>query len=710
MSQQFSSRSVRVIRFGLFEVNLETGELRKEGVLTKIQDRPLEILTILLEDPGRVVTREEFRQRLWPADTFVDFDHSLNVSINKLRQALGDAADNPRFVATVGRRGYRFIAPAQEQHPRHAVSAPGGTSADPNATPEKPAPGRRGILKIGFGAGLALALLIVALASISGLRALPQVKDIVQLTHKGNVFRNQLLTDGPRLYFREGIENQGTLQQMPVEGGESSSIPGIRSDLILGDLFSRSSALLLVDREKSEDSLWVVSLAGNSVRHIGKMKADSASWSPDGRRVAYTSGREVYVANSDGNAAVKLATVPQVASCVRWSPDGARLRFVVDDPRPQQSSLWEVGSDGRGLGPVLPDWMDSPREGCGNWTADGRYFFFESAHENNPDVWTIREKGRWFGSKNPQPVRLTSGPLSFSFPTPSHDGSQLFVIGEQRRGELTRYKEDSKQFEPFLGGISAVDVQFSHDGKWFAYVTFPERTLWRSRADGSERLQLTTPPTRAFLPQWSPDDQWIVFHAFSKANQPWKIYLVSPAGSSPELLVPDPDSQESGATWGPDGKQVVYTYNRVSTVPSSASLEIRVLDLETKHVSTLPGSPGLYAPQWSPDGHYVAALAQRDYLVLFDTATKEWKTLLELGVGYPTWSRDGQYVYCNTLWRPNPALIRVAVKSGRMEAFPVNFSAAGTYGAWSGLTPDGSFLFLRDRGSRDIYSLDVKLP
>ena len=104
----------RVIRFGLFEVNLEIRELRKEGLLIRLQDRPLEILSILVEDSGRVVTREEFRQRLWPADTFVDFDHSLNVSINKLRQALGDAADNPRFVVTVGRRGYRFIAPVEE--------------------------------------------------------------------------------------------------------------------------------------------------------------------------------------------------------------------------------------------------------------------------------------------------------------------------------------------------------------------------------------------------------------------------------------------------------------------------------------------------------------------------------------------------------------------------------------------------------------------
>jgi DNA-binding winged helix-turn-helix (wHTH) protein/tetratricopeptide (TPR) repeat protein len=105
------SRSPRVIRFGLYEADLAAGELRKDGSRVKLQERPFESLKILLERPGEVVTREEFRERLWPADTFVDFDHSLNASINKLRQALNDEADNPRFVATVGRRGYRFIAP-----------------------------------------------------------------------------------------------------------------------------------------------------------------------------------------------------------------------------------------------------------------------------------------------------------------------------------------------------------------------------------------------------------------------------------------------------------------------------------------------------------------------------------------------------------------------------------------------------------------------
>ena len=696
----------RVIRFGLFEVNLEIRELRKEGLLIRLQDRPLEILSILVEDSGRVVTREEFRQRLWPADTFVDFDHSLNVSINKLRQALGDAADNPRFVATVGRRGYRFIAPVEELDKTQPI--PEETTEIPNRIQGNAVPKRSGIVLIGISVGLSLAVVTALLVSLSKFRP-PQVKRLVQISHAGTVFRSQLLTDGPRLYFRAGVEGQMAFEQVSVEGGDSSPLTGIRSNLIMEDLFPRTSEFLLRDGNEPR-SLWVESLVSNTARRVGEIKASSAAWSPDGTHMAYIDTLSVYVAASDGSDVRKLVTLPRDAFCLRWSPDGTRLRFVVDDPRPQQNSLWEVESDGRGLRPLLPGWSDSPREGCGDWTPDGRYFFFESAHEGSRDIWAIREKSGLLGAKSSRPIRLTSGPLSFFSPTPSREGSQLFVVGEQRRGELTRYDENSKQFEPFLEGISANDLQFSHDGKWIVYVTYPDRMLWRSRADGSERLQLTTSPMRAFMPIWSPDDQRVLFHGISKPNRPWKIYLISPGGGAPEILIPDPDSQETGGTWSPEGTAVVFAYNKISTSPSPGSMEIRILDLKNKLISTLPGSEGLYSPQWSPDGHYVAALAQGDYLVLFDTRTQKWATLLALGVGYPTWSRDGQYIYCNTLWRKDSALIRVTLKNGQVETFPVNFVAAGTYGGWSGLTPDGSFLLLRDRGSRDIYALDLNLP
>src|SRR5258708_38410163 len=102
--------SLSILRFGMFEVDVRAGELRKQGVRIKLQEQPFHVLTVLLQRPDEVVTREELRSQNWPADTFVDFDNSLNTAINKLREALGDSADSPRFIETLPRRGYRFIA------------------------------------------------------------------------------------------------------------------------------------------------------------------------------------------------------------------------------------------------------------------------------------------------------------------------------------------------------------------------------------------------------------------------------------------------------------------------------------------------------------------------------------------------------------------------------------------------------------------------
>ena len=114
----------RIVRFGVFELDLSAGELRKSGARLRLQGQPLQVLILLLERAGEVVTREELQQKLWAGDTFVDFDHSLNTAINKVREALGDSASSPRYVETLARRGYRFIAPVQSLPPVSEISQP----------------------------------------------------------------------------------------------------------------------------------------------------------------------------------------------------------------------------------------------------------------------------------------------------------------------------------------------------------------------------------------------------------------------------------------------------------------------------------------------------------------------------------------------------------------------------------------------------------
>src|SRR5215831_10802193 len=118
---------MRLVQFGPFEANFTTGELRKHGIRLKLQDQPLQILKMLLARPGELVTREEIRQNLWPSGTFVDFDNGLNAAVNRLREALSDSAENPKFVETLPRRGYRFIGALNDEadsgtKPRHATT------------------------------------------------------------------------------------------------------------------------------------------------------------------------------------------------------------------------------------------------------------------------------------------------------------------------------------------------------------------------------------------------------------------------------------------------------------------------------------------------------------------------------------------------------------------------------------------------------------
>lgn len=138
----------RVVRFGLFELDLSAGELRKSGVKLRLQGQPFQVLSLLLQRAGDVVTREELQQKLWPSDTFVDFDHSLNTAINKVREALGDSASSPRYVETLARRGYRFIAPVQRDsrpttppgNDASAVAPHEARSVPTTALPQSPVP------------------------------------------------------------------------------------------------------------------------------------------------------------------------------------------------------------------------------------------------------------------------------------------------------------------------------------------------------------------------------------------------------------------------------------------------------------------------------------------------------------------------------------------------------------------------------------------
>jgi Tol biopolymer transport system component len=413
----------------------------------------------------------------------------------------------------------------------------------------------------------------------------------------------------------------------------------------------------------------------------------------------------LFVSKADGTETRKLLTVKGDIRHVTWSPENNQLRFDSTESVGNigQQIAWEVSTSGTDLHRLLPAWRDPPDECCGRWTGDGKYFLFQS----NQQIWSLAQRSSLFHTRA-APLPVTSSPLSLSSPLPSKDGKKLFLIGQTYRGELTRYDSKSRQFAPFLDGLSAEYVAFSKDAQWVAYVSYREGTLWRSKLDGSERLQLTFPPMYPLLPRWSPDGKNLIFFEFAQSvTKPARIYEVSADGGSPQQLMPDDPRQQLDPNWSPDGTKIVFSNE--SNDPTSA---IHVLDVNSHQVSDLPGSQGLYSPRWSPDGRYISAFsADSMRLLLFDSQSQKWTELANGSLSWLNWSHDGQYVYVLD-FRGKDAVVRIRVRDHQVEQVVdlKGFATAGRYGACLSLTPDDSPLLLRDTGSQDVYSVDWEAP
>jgi Tol biopolymer transport system component len=510
-------------------------------------------------------------------------------------------------------------------------------------------------------------------------------------------------SDGSRIYFSRLDGDHIGVAQVSVSGGEPVSVPTpFKEDHWLYNVSPDGTELLLANSWPLDDGpLWIMPAVGGTVRRLGDANGHDAAWSADGLKIAYARARDLYTINADGSSARKLATVSGTPRWPRWSPDGSRLRFsVVDEGGGLDArSLWEVSSDGQNLHRLLPGWSDPAMEGPGNWTPDGRYFVFEATRGGLTNLWVITENaGLW--RKQSAPVQLTYGPMDMGEPLPSRDGRRIFVVGEQKLGEVVSYDRKAQRFIPYLSGISAEGLTFSRDGQWIAYVSYPEGVLWRSKVDGSQRMQLTVPPLRASGPRWSPDGQRIAFMASSAGESP-KIYVISAAGGGLEALI-STDGYQVFPDWSADGKTLVFG------IPDSSRDGLYLLDLASRKISHLPGSEGMHYAIWSPDGRYLAQMGGAKPPSLFDLQKRRW-TPLTHDIADGAWSHDGQYLYED---RGEAGIYRVRITDLRAEKVAdtkdIRRAVGRGVGTWFGLTPDNSPMLLRNLSSQQIYALDWK--
>jgi len=554
--------------------------------------------------------------------------------------------------------------------------------------------------------GVAVLAFAAYIYSLTAVPAALKLSGSTQITTDG---RAKLLagTDGARLYLQYNtsvVGDSSSIGEVSSSGGEvvPISAPSI-SMQILG--VSPDGSMLLISDEPGtafDGPLWALPvLGGLPPRRLSDALGHAGGWSPDGKQLVYAQGNNLFLANSDGTESHLLASMQGWITSPQWSPDASGLRVTLRDQKTNATSLWEIAADGKNAHPLVEGWHDPAAECCGMWTPGGKHFLFSS----QGSVWELRERMSWTGKNVLEPVQLTSGPMALSSPLPSKDGKKVFVLGRRPRGELVLYDAPSNHFVPYLAGISAEHLCFSKNGEWVAYVTFPEGTLWRSRLDGSQRLQLSFAPLYASMPRWSPDGKRIAF--FSTASgKPAKIYVVSTEVGGAEELLPGDEHPEADPYWSPDGSSLVF-----GSTYASATVGIRILDLKTHRITAVPGSEQLFSPRWSPDGKYIAAIRSNSQsLMLFDRAKQKWtEAFRERNVSFPNWSKDGTYLYFLS-WPEAPAVFRMRLSDLQVErvADLKDFQPTGYWDDWMGLDPNDSPLLLRDTGLEDVYALDAE--
>ena len=693
-------------QFGVFEADLGSGELRRSGVRVRIQSQPFKVLATLIEQPGVVVSREELQFRIWGEETKVDFDHGLGIAVNKLREALGDSAENPRFVETLARRGYRFLAPVQaipepawagtanstwatgssinqqvqqlEQHERSITA---------EAHASNPAQLRRfSWLRMSavLGTMILLALILLSLWLKPVTR---KPYSVTQVTFSNRVLTNELelqnvsapVADSSRVYFINMEHGTPTLAEALIANGEMTTLslpPALASPLILS-ISHDGSALLVLNHQlpNAEEPIWIVETLGGDARRVPNILGHDAIWMPDGKHLLVASGTFLEELSADGSEIHRVATLPGSAFWLRWSPDGKKLRLTVRNFEARTTALWEISKGFQHAVPLLPNWSTPNSECCGSWTADGADYVFESMHSGHTDLWKMEESPWYLGKREPQ--QITGGPLDSEAPVGATQGHRIFFVGDHPQIELLEADARGSEFTtPPVGLAAAAFTAFSRDGQWVAWLNAADGSLWRSRIDGSERIELIPPPTRVFNMQWSPNNHQLAVMA-EQPGSPWKVFVIDADGGPLQPLLQEA-ANEADPTWSPDGKSIVFGRLPDRMDSERQTKAIYEIDVATKRLHQLPGSEGLFSPRVSPDGRSILAvrLDQRA-LLLFDRQSQTWKTLSTHGVGDPTWSHDSRMIYFQDFLEPGKPIykIDIATRSPRRVSSVDNLPA-----------------------------------
>src|SRR6267143_1225406 len=469
------------IRFVLFEVDLGRGTLARHGTPLRIQEQPFRILELLLRQQGEIVTRDQLCKVLWPEGTHVNFDGSLNAALKKLRAALQDDAENPRFIETVPRQGYRFLPPV------HVVPGASDLKAADQLLLDKSGSSLELQVRLhpefsGEGAVEALwdrrraertqrwfntMLLTVAILFGSWLLFFivypvprPSVQRMTRITNGGRIDdRGGIVSDGTRIFFLQRDGGHWSLMQTSVEGGNAEKMAAPFENTRLFAISPDHSQFLIGQFARHDDEmpLWLWPVQGGEPRRLGRATGHDPTWSPDGTQIAFVRDQSVYSTHRDGTQLHELIRVNGRPEDPAWSPDGAKIRLAIDAGEYGNNSLWEMSVDGSGLHTILANGTPS-RQAAGNWTADGKYFLFSGCERYDCNLWAMRDAWSWLRRSHHGPVPLTSGTDSLHVAIPTETSSRIFAFSFRSHRELAQLEPRTLRFSSLSVDANATEA------------------------------------------------------------------------------------------------------------------------------------------------------------------------------------------------------------------------------------------------------------
>jgi Tol biopolymer transport system component/DNA-binding winged helix-turn-helix (wHTH) protein len=575
--------------FGPFELDSVERELRRDGKVVKLQPQPVSVLLLLVERAGQIVSRGEIYQYVWGNDTFVDFERGINFAINQVRAALGDDAEKPRFVETIPRRGYRFIAKIETDEPREASSVPSVSAGQTeNGHREKDNPparhllSKRRILIVGVLLFVMTGTLLVLLrmwhsgaSSAETHFAAANIRTIPLTTLRGQISGQTFSPDGRQIAFTLNSPNLGKVDiyvQLIEGGGRPLRITHTESGISPIIDWSPDGRLIVFGRcwEDNRGALYTIPALGGPEQKLTEVACSygntAGNWTPDGKSVLFSD-----TCTPGGSLGVMVFTLSTgVKRCVT-APDSKSTEFISPLVSPDGDMVAFVGNSAGNVRDiyVVPLRGGTPRRLTFEakhaepmlWSKDGQdiVFYSDRSGSSGNDLWRISVKG---GPIRPETVYSHGGVVS-------RDGKRLAYVEDGGAGSSIWSASLSVPGGKLLSQKKIIDSQtwdeapqLSPDGKQIAFRSRHSGAgnTWKSNADGSSAIQLTSfGGELSGTPRWSPDGKWIAFDRRPKDHA--EICVIDAEGGNMRAIT-DLPYDNNVPSWSRDGKSIYFSSNR----------------------------------------------------------------------------------------------------------------------------------------------------